>query len=112
MRRQKFGRFQMVHGPLHDQSSRFPQQGLEVGFEQVDAQSVGELAAVIAEPVQSRSDGTLVLVRPETDAATAWLNENVDECVWFAGALVVEPRYVEGLLLGMADEGFMVRAGA
>ncbi len=62
--------------------------------------------------VTVENHGTLVLVRPETDAATAWLNENVDECVWFAGALVVEPRYVEGLLLGMADEGFMVRAGA
>ena len=32
---------------------------LEVGFEQVDAQSVGELAAVIAEPVQS-SGGIIV----------------------------------------------------
>ncbi len=60
--------------------------------------------------VTVENHGSLVLVRPETDAATDWLNENVTECVWFAGALVVEPRYVEGLLLGMAEEGLMIRA--
>lgn len=61
--------------------------------------------------VTVENHGSLVLVRPETDAATDWLNDNTDpEATWFAGALVVEPRYVEDLLLGMADEGLMVRA--
>lgn len=55
--------------------------------------------------------GSLVLVRPLTLAALAWLEANVadegeDMAQWFGGALVVEPRYVETLVHGLMEEGF------
>ena len=53
----------------------------------------------------SREGLSLVLVRPRTVAARAWLQDHTDG-TWFAGALVVEPRYVEPLLVGAAEEGF------
>ena len=49
--------------------------------------------------------GTIVLVRPLTVDVERWLEEHT-EGMWFGGALVVEPRYVEPLVLGMIEEGF------
>ena len=52
--------------------------------------------------------GTIVLVRPLTPDVKAWLEENVEEAaMWYGGALVVEPRYVEGLIEGLIEEGFV-----
>jgi hypothetical protein len=52
--------------------------------------------------------GTIVLVRPLTDDVKTWLEENVEEAaMWYGGALVVEPRYVEALLEGLTQEGFV-----
>jgi len=57
--------------------------------------------------------GSLVLVRPLTDDVVAWLLDNVaregDGSIWFGGALVVEPRYVEALYLGLVSEGFALQ---
>lgn len=51
--------------------------------------------------------GSVVLVRPHTTDVRDWLVENIsDEAQWFGGALVVEPRYVEALFLGLVGEGF------
>jgi len=54
--------------------------------------------------------GTIVLVRPLTPDVEAWLADNVEpEAQWFGGALVVEPRYVEALYLGLVSEGFALQ---
>ena len=53
--------------------------------------------------------GSVVLVRPLTDDARAWLKEHTDG-TWFGGALAVEPRYVCNLVVGMRDAGFAVGA--
>lgn len=53
--------------------------------------------------------GSVVLVRPLTAAATAWLKEHTDG-TWFGGALAVEPRYVLNLVAGMREDGFTVEA--
>lgn len=59
--------------------------------------------------VEVENHGSIVLVRPVTADASAWIDENVsDEAQWFAGALVVEPRYVAHLLDGMAAAGLTV----
>ena len=50
--------------------------------------------------------GTLMLVRPLVDNVTEWLDQHTDG-QWFGGALVVEPRYVEALVEGMREEGFV-----
>ena len=54
--------------------------------------------------------GTIVLIRPHTTDVRTWLEENVsDESQWFGGALVCEPRFVEDLLAGMCEEGFVIQ---
>lgn len=53
--------------------------------------------------------GSLWAVQPLTDAARDWLTDNiVGENQWIAGALAVEPRYVEPLLGGITDAGFTI----
>jgi len=43
--------------------------------------------------------GTLCLIRPSDDSAADWLSETAPEdAQWWSGALVVEPRYVSGVL--------------
>jgi len=41
---------------------------------------------------------TIVLVRPCNDWACDWINENVENPQWWGDRLVVEPRFVEGLI--------------
>ena len=49
--------------------------------------------------------GSIALVKPLDDDARQWLLDNVsDDAQWWAGALVVEPRYLDGLLAGFAVE--------
>ena len=57
--------------------------------------------------------GSICLVSPESEAAEAWINEHVDteEAQFWAGALVVEPRYLEPLVEGMVGDGLTVLAG-
>lgn len=53
--------------------------------------------------------GSVVLIRPVTDAAEQWIDEHVqDDAQWFGPALVVEPRYVDDLIAGMREAGLEV----
>ena len=48
-------------------------------------------------------------VMPLNDAARTNLEENVDEsALWYAGALVVEHRYIEDLAATLAGEGWLI----
>jgi hypothetical protein len=54
--------------------------------------------------------GSLVTLLPATDEAREHLAENVsDEAQWWAGALVVEPRYVADLVEQLQANGWEVR---
>jgi len=60
--------------------------------------------------VKIENHGSLVLIRPLTEAASDWLDENISEdAQHFGGAVVVEPRYVEAIVEGMQDDGLEVR---
>lgn len=48
--------------------------------------------------------GSIVLVRPGDTEAREWFEANTDG-TWWAGALVVEPRYIGDLMAGFAEEG-------
>ncbi len=59
--------------------------------------------------VQIENHGSVFLVRPLTNAATAWLDENIDcEAQYFGGALVVEHRYIADIAEGMRADGLEV----
>ena len=60
--------------------------------------------------VKIENHGSLVLLRPLTEAASDWLDENISEdAQHFGGAVVVEPRYVEAIVEGMQNDGLEVR---
>jgi hypothetical protein len=53
--------------------------------------------------------GSVWLVTPVTDAAREWIDDNVAaDAQYFAGSLVVEPRYIAGIVRGMEEDGFTV----
>jgi len=55
-------------------------------------------------------DGSIVLFHLNTPDAAQWVEENVTKEAQYLGtALVVEPRYVEALIVGMAGDGLEVR---
>lgn len=56
---------------------------------------------------QVEDHGSICLLRPLSEECREHLKENVDgEAQWWAGALVVEPRYLESLINLLADNGF------
>jgi hypothetical protein len=54
--------------------------------------------------------GSIWLVWPETKAAKLHLETVTDsEAQWYAGALVVEHRYIAALIDALARDGFRIR---
>jgi len=50
--------------------------------------------------------GSVVLARPMHESAKAWLEETASDAQFYAGQLVIEPRYVEGVVRAMEDSGW------
>jgi hypothetical protein len=50
---------------------------------------------------------------PLTDVAQTWVSEHLvhEESLYWCGALVVEPRYLDPIVAGMTDEGLVITAG-
>ena len=60
--------------------------------------------------VKIENHGSLVLIRPLTEAGSDWLDENISEdAQHFGAAVVVEPRYVDAIVEGMQNDGLEVR---
>lgn len=53
--------------------------------------------------------GTIVMVRPVSEAAKAWVAENVglESWQWFGDAFGCEPRMAGALVEGMLDDGLV-----
>jgi hypothetical protein len=59
--------------------------------------------------VRVENHGSLFVFQPLTPAAQTWIEENVsEESTWWAGGLVVEPRYARDLAAGMLADGLRV----
>lgn len=55
-------------------------------------------------------EGSIFLFTPKTLRAAEWLEEHIDpEATRFGAGVVVEPRYVADLTLGLLDAGLIVR---
>lgn len=52
-----------------------------------------------------QNEGTVLLLRPLTESAREWVAENISEHQEFAGAVVVEHRYISDIMQGIVDEG-------
>jgi len=61
--------------------------------------------------VTVENHGTIVMVRPVSEAAQTWVKENVQlqGWQWLGGAFAVKPRRVEDLLDGMEAAGLEVQ---
>jgi hypothetical protein len=54
--------------------------------------------------------GVFFLLNPQNDGAREHLQENVEpNAEWFGGRLVVEPRYIQLLVLELREAGWTVR---
>ena len=55
--------------------------------------------------VSIENHGSVVLLRPLSDEARLWIDENVqtEGWQWFGDAFAVEPRYVEPLVRGLLE---------
>lgn len=53
--------------------------------------------------------GSILTLNPETDAARAWVDENIGRDngyqPWYPDAIIVEPRYVAEIVEGLSAEG-------
>ena len=56
-----------------------------------------------------RFRGTITMLYPLTEACREWIDENVgaEGWQWFGSGLAVEPRYLDNLLAGLHDAGFV-----
>lgn len=59
--------------------------------------------------VSLENHGSIVLLRPLTDAAKLWISEKVSgDALWFGGAVAVEPRFVGPIVEGLENDGLVV----
>jgi hypothetical protein len=57
-----------------------------------------------------QNEGSIFLLHPCTDAARSWVDEFLPEDrMEFAGAIVVEHRYIGSLVERLRSEGWVVR---
>ncbi len=55
---------------------------------------------------------SVFLFRPISPAAFTWIEENLPpDRITFGNAVVVEPRYVWAILVGLQDDGLVVARG-
>jgi hypothetical protein len=55
---------------------------------------------------------SLFLLRPISSAAFAWIEKHLPpDRITFGNAVVIEPRYVWAILVGLQDDGLVVSRG-
>ena len=53
--------------------------------------------------------GSIAVLRPVTDEAREWVDENLpDDAQWFGRGVVIEPRYVGDIVEGILNDGLTV----
>jgi len=60
--------------------------------------------------VRVENHGTIFMIRPQTKAAEAWIEANVqtEGWQWMGKGLGVDHRYAENLVAGMIENGLVV----
>lgn len=56
--------------------------------------------------------GSICILQPLTADAHQWVEDNIaqnEETQYWAGGIVVEPRYMGPILVGIANDGLVVR---
>lgn len=51
--------------------------------------------------------GSVLIVAPQNETAREWLEDHTDG-MWYGGGLCVEPRYIDGLMEGMENDGLVI----
>ena len=50
-------------------------------------------------------DSSIAILTPLSEAANDWTAEHLPKPMRCAGGIVIEPRYLEGILAGLTDDG-------
>ena len=61
--------------------------------------------------VKISNHGSIIMVAPITEAARAWVDENLvlEGWQWLGAGFACEPRYLDTLVEGMTEAGLEVR---
>jgi hypothetical protein len=55
--------------------------------------------------------GSIFLLRPLSQPAQSWINENISsDAQWFGNGVVIEHRYIWAILEGIQNDGLAVQA--
>jgi hypothetical protein len=67
------------------------------------------MATTMTPDVRVENHGSIFIFQPMTPEARQWIDDHVTgEHMFYAGGLVVEPRYAGDLAAGMQDDGLVV----
>jgi hypothetical protein len=67
------------------------------------------LATLIAEDFRVFDHGSIIALRPVSEAGRAWIAENVDPgAQWHGSSLCIEPRYFEAIYHGIVEDGLTI----
>lgn len=59
--------------------------------------------------IRIENHGSIVLIRPVSDAGQEWLDNNIgDDAQMFGTAIAAEPRYVQAIIEGAECDGLTV----
>lgn len=76
----------------------------------LDKMTIAGWEASHVEDVSVQNHGSVVLFHPNTPAARRWIAANVaDDAQWFGGALAVEPRYADSLVVSLVSDGLTIK---
>lgn len=53
-------------------------------------------------------EGSIILITPITQAATDWVEKNIEVATMFGNAIVVEHRYAMDLLITAQEDGLCI----
>ena len=60
-----------------------------------------------------QDEGTLVVLHPQNDHARSWIDDHLyapdgGEPAWWGGGVVIEHRFVNDVLQGLLEEGYIL----
>lgn len=75
----------------------------------MSVQTTDKCTSEVVSDVYVANHGSVWLMHIQTPAAVEWVSENITEPTWWGvRAVVVEPRYVTQLMMGMSRDGLVI----
>jgi hypothetical protein len=97
----------LSHPVMKSVPASAPRRG---GADFVPEGKIGPIFTLSTPDFEVQDEGTIVLIRPTSKAASEWIEEHIpDDAPWFGNALAVEHRYAGDIVCGMMEDGLVAR---